>query len=87
MFILQNYKRSKQKPYERMKMLAIQDKAKHKTGKMRRLNVAAVKLTTVQVTALPLQKDLSKLRHHLQYVQCKAWTDEDAYILPTLPCK
>jgi hypothetical protein len=56
MIIKQNYAGDKQKSYKimRMNMFAIYDKAKADIENIRGLNSAAVKLTTVQVTKLPL---------------------------------
>jgi hypothetical protein len=42
----------------KMKMFAILDKAKHDTGNTRGLNLAAVIFTTVQVSRLPLWREL-----------------------------
>jgi hypothetical protein len=60
----------------KMQMLATLDKAKPDTGNIRGLNLAAVKHTTVQVTTLPLKRELLKMGHDLLY---SAWTD-------TMPC-
>jgi hypothetical protein len=52
--IQQNCAGNKQKSYEimRMNMFAVYDKAKPDIGNIRDLNLAAVKLTAVQVTKL-----------------------------------
>jgi hypothetical protein len=56
MIILQNYAGNKQKSYKimKMQMSAILGKAKPNTEKIRGLNLAAVKHTTVQVSRLLL---------------------------------
>jgi hypothetical protein len=54
--IYQNFAGNKQKSYEIMRIdtFAVKDKAKADIENIRRLNLAVVKLTTVQVTKLPL---------------------------------
>jgi hypothetical protein len=54
--IQQNCAGDKQKSYKimRMNMFAVQDKVKPDVENIRSLNLAVVKLTTVQVTKLPL---------------------------------
>jgi hypothetical protein len=56
----QNHAGSKQKSYEimRTKMFAILDKAKPDTGNTRGLNLAAVVCTAVQVSGLPLWREI-----------------------------
>jgi hypothetical protein len=53
---LKNFAGNKQKSYKimRMNMFAAQDKAKPDMENIKGLNLAAVKLTIVQVTKLPL---------------------------------
>jgi hypothetical protein len=72
----QNYAGNKLKSYEimRIEILATLDKTKLSTGIIRDLNWAALEHTTVQVTKLPLQLELSKIRHDQLY---KAWTGRD----------
>jgi hypothetical protein len=48
-------------------MFAEQEKAKPGTENIRGLNLAAVKLETVQVPRLPLQRELLRIRHDLLY--------------------
>jgi hypothetical protein len=45
----------------RMNMFAVLNKAKADIRNIRGLNLAVVKLTTVQVTKLPLYHDISKI--------------------------
>jgi len=57
MISLQHYAGSKQPSYKKimtMQMFATYDKAKPHIESVRRLNLAAVKHTTVEVTKLPL---------------------------------
>jgi hypothetical protein len=58
---------NKQKSYKikKRKMFATLDKAKPNIGNIRGLNLAAVKHRTVQVTRLPLQRELLKIGHDL----------------------
>jgi hypothetical protein len=51
----------------KMQMFATLDKAKPETGNIIKINLAAVKHTTVQVTRLPLQQGLLMIGHDLLY--------------------
>jgi hypothetical protein len=51
----------------KMQMFATLYKAKPDTGNIRGLILAAVKHTTVQVTRLPLWRELLKIGHDLLY--------------------
>jgi hypothetical protein len=51
----------------KMQIFATRDKVKSDTENVRGLNLAAVRLTAVQVTELPLYRELRKIRHDLLY--------------------
>jgi hypothetical protein len=54
------------------KMLAIEDKAKTDKVNIRGSDLEAARLTTFEVTMLPLEHTLSKIMHDLLY---NSWTD------------
>jgi hypothetical protein len=65
MILPEKYADRKKQLYEIMKMFVSLEKAKSNTRNIRGINLATIKLETVQISKLQLQQKLRKIRHDL----------------------
>jgi hypothetical protein len=61
----EKYGDRKKQSYEIIKMFISLEKAKSNPGNIKGLNLATIKLETIQMSKLQLQQNLRKIRHDL----------------------